>query len=200
MCGIADVIDFPTMQEWRKFVIRAAAFGAGLGLVLVLAVSFLAWWTGRQRPTKPWNNHAITAKFSGVGVTSDEDRYLEFSYVLQNTTDRDFRINEYSTVILDARSGSEVLAGLTRIKDALVLREPIFVPASKSVRVYLVLHLKFPRSVPSDASAEQKEIAAYLRSKVPGLAGFVIFDDTNRYEIDLPSGWQTGMEELPKHP
>jgi hypothetical protein len=53
---------------------------------------------------------------------------------------------------------------------------------------------KYTKGLELDASKEErqkfrKELSDFVNTKLSNLDGFVLFDDNNRYQINLPKGW-----------
>jgi hypothetical protein len=78
---------------------------------------------------------------------------------------------------------------------------PIFVPAKKRVR--FAIHLT-PYGYPGKEKenpdlAERRRyrhaIEKYLAEELTNLDGFDLLDESNRYEINFPSGWKTPQQE-----
>jgi hypothetical protein len=44
-------------------------------------------------------------------------------------------------------------------------------------------------ATPEQWEAHRKKLAVYVNKEMPNLAGFVLFDKRNRYQIDFPKGW-----------
>lgn len=80
------------MPGWQKLVLRAASFGAAFAVVSCLIVGSWLWYESHPHEPK-WNSTAIRATFKQVGITTAVPRpKLTFSYVLENTTDTDYSI------------------------------------------------------------------------------------------------------------
>jgi hypothetical protein len=82
---------------------------------------------------------------------------------------------------------------LTYDKD--FLRDPeVFLPAKQRLKFGIRFPYSYEKRMPANATSEQrkiyrKELADYVRTHASNLNGFVLFDETNRYQIDFAKGW-----------
>ena len=82
---------------------------------------------------------------------------------------------------------------MTNVKD--LLRDPeVFLPAKQRLKFVIRFPYSYEKRMPANATSEQQkiyrnELADYLRTHASNLNGFVLFDETNRYQIDFPKGW-----------
>lgn len=191
------------MMSWKKTAVLGA--GIGMGIVFSALLIVLAWYKWAHR-TKSWDKTAITAEYDGLD-TEGSDHDLTFEYTLINNTDRDYR--------LDQRGPGVHFGGRLRQENSVELHSsedefsrfdyPVYVPEHGRVR--LLVHVKFPypTDYPSDGSRDeqhdwQTKVAKFVVKQMGNLSGFVIMDDANRYEIDLPSGWEKrSLEPLSTH-
>jgi hypothetical protein len=79
------------MAPWKQTLLKFLSVGIGIGVGLAISVAFYAWYSSRPKPQKPWDANAITASFEWAD-TSDKDNHLRFVYILENRTDRDYRV------------------------------------------------------------------------------------------------------------
>jgi hypothetical protein len=187
------------MPTWKILLLRSAGFGAGFAIVLCAVAGTWFRYTSRPKPPKPWNKTAITAEYDYVRPGGEKD-YLAFSYLLQNNTDFDYRVESDSGVEITGRLKKE--KGFSTFADHYVTADyPIFVPARTRVRVSLRVPYPYPimeKINPSEDERKQytTDVAQYVTDEMRNLGGFVLFDTANRYEIDFPGGW----EERAKQP
>jgi hypothetical protein len=127
----------------------------------------------------------------GVG----DDSHLVFYYVLENTTNADYRVQEPSGTSILGRLKTENSLTPPIVK-LVEIDYPIFIPAKQRGRYSISLQpYKYPGGkLKDDASKEERDvyrkaISAYVNEKLNNLDGFVLFDETNRYEINFPKGW-----------
>jgi len=78
-------------------LLKAAGFGAGAVLTLSIVVASWIWYTSRPRP---WNKNALKAKFSGFTYQAKQEAFvIDFEYVLENTTNKDYTFPPDTTVV-----------------------------------------------------------------------------------------------------
>jgi len=175
----------------KKWLCIGAGFGAGAVLMVALLLGGITWYSSRP---KPWNKTAIKATYDAVNL-EDDDRHLEFYYVLENATESDYTLQESSTAPITGRLKKE--KSLTPpMGMEIQITYPVFIPAKQRARYRISLpSYKYPGGWLKDNPTEEerdgyeKEISAYVGQKLGNLDGFVLFDETNRYEIDFPKGW-----------
>jgi hypothetical protein len=181
--------------SWKQLFIKAAGFGVGFALMLVALAGAGLWYSNRPKPPKPWNRTAVTASYQHVR-SLEETAHYEFWYVLDNHTDEDFRISDPLEIEAEAQIDSNVLS---MCSDCVKLRYPIFIPAQRSLQIPVEFTYVYPNAkVPKNAEErkqEIREIEDYLRTEMPRLTGFVLFDRLHRYEIDLNSGWKNKSQD-----
>jgi hypothetical protein len=170
------------MENWKKIVLRAAGFGGGFAVAAVIILGGVVWWSSRPAKPKPWDTKAITANFITAKSYGGTDPYFDFEYGMKNNTDSDYRLPEKITVM--SKSGtdtlSEVVATWTPVN--------VFIPAHQTVDYKLTVSYKslFDNRTPDP---DMKKELDFLNQQMAGAKGYVMFDETNRYEIDLPSGF-----------
>jgi len=188
------------MPTWKTIVLRSFGFGAGFALALCAVAGFWLWYSGRPKPQKPWNKQAITAEYDYVRPEGDKDN-LAFNYVLENNTNSDYRV--------DSDSGVEITGELKQENEFsqfgrryITTEFPIFVPAKSRVRISLSIPYTYPIKEKDDPTLDERkkyttDVAKYVMDKMGNLNGFVIFDTSNRYEIDFPNGWEERAKQTP---
>jgi hypothetical protein len=178
------------MQSWKKLV--AIGVGIGAGIVLMLCITALLWrgWTHRERAL---NHGAITAEYAGLD-TDEPSHNVAFLYTLSNNTGRDYRITGPQNVQFAGRLKSDNSL-LFQLNGADRLQYPIYIPARGRVRVSIHSAVGYTSGGPTvDSDQAWKEfnaqLAKFVIKEMPNLAGFSILDLENRYQIDLPAGWE----------
>jgi hypothetical protein len=158
-----------------------------LGVVVVAAIVTAVRY---PRVTPPaaradnWNPAAVHSTLAGVRVREIDPMHaaVVFSYDLENRTDTDYRLAGGPNVVIMSRlepSGS--LSG----DQPIALETNAFVPAKNRTRVSVEMTRNFAWPAQRDTAAE-RQIRQFVADQVSGLEGFVLFDQSTRYEIDLP--------------
>ena len=176
------------MHRLRHSLLIVAAFGAGTAFALSLLVA--GWYWYQSRPPRPWNTQGITAEFDSVDVEGG-DHTLVFSYVVRNHTSRDYRISSAAGVTVAGRR--ERHGDLTFGSESTIrLDYPVLVPPRE--RAHVTIHLSYPcpgLQLEPDVTKENRDanrakVAVCVANEFGNLAGFVLFDDRDRMQIDFP--------------
>jgi hypothetical protein len=148
--------------------------------------------TGFDCPLSPrctsWNTTAILAADDAPGFDVNKDgSKLQFIYVLQNATNADYEIGSETDIKIVVRTnGGSLTEPLP--KETATLRRPVFIPAQQKAISRLSIALgNIPQKKADETNEEYHErLRAFCREHL-GNNGFVLFDDFNRYQINLPS-------------
>ncbi len=173
----------------KRLILRSAAFGVGFAAALSLIVGGWNLYANRPKPPKPWNNRAITATYRNVQTGNGSK--VKFNYVLANNTDTDYRIDSTTAHVAMKIDSPDTYAPFGHYVE---LDSPIFIPARRNTVMVLTLDSLNPPSPPTNASDEEREkyrtaLEGYLSTKEV-IKGFVLLDESTRYEIDFPPGWK----------
>jgi len=180
----------------KTLVIKSAAFGAAFAIVLA-AISFVVYiWQTRPKADPAWNTSALHATFSDIDVWEDvvDDKGhpiergdgalrpgdIEFTYVVENRSGRDYATDGSSIVAMVRRPN-----GLAASEGDVRVKYPIFIPAGQ--RVAMKVSIPYASALgPIDGTTNLRE---RVQKQLPKLAGFVLFDRATRYQIDCPKAW-----------
>ena len=195
-CQPSPVVDLDVMARWQKLaLIGAAACGLLVGLAWMLG-KFSRGWLSAAEAT-PWNSKAIGATLAGIQVKEVDSAHaaVVFFYDLDNKTDRDYRLANGPGVVIMSRlrSNSSLVSN-----DQTSPSSAAFVPARDRTRIALAVARPFDWPAHRDAVAEG-EFRQLAASQVAGLAGFVLFDQADRYQIELPAA-SANDEQVPVTP
>jgi hypothetical protein len=191
------------MPTWTRILLKAGGFGAGIIVALTIIIAFFFWYTSRPPKSRPWNRGAITAEFYRLSTVGEGDATLEFEYVLNNNTEKDYELATHSAPKIAAKlEDTNSLTGFAD-ENALALKLPIFVPAHQKTRISVTMPgYSFPTVArPTIASTSEEwhkyhaGVAAHVTKKMSNLNGFVLFDEESRYQVELPNGWKKQTEE-----
>lgn len=180
-----------------KLGVVAVGIGLGLGLVATGIFAYLS-------PSTGWNARAIRATYLSSDYSAAPAPAGYFTYTLENTSGKD-----YSVKLLgenqkhlpdnlrvaarrgpvngkdDASDSSLIFGGINLYTqdatlgssiDQLADGEPLFLPVKQKVRI----------TVRWEFSEEELKKASSASIVNSSLFGFVLYDDTARYEIDFP--------------
>jgi hypothetical protein len=170
----------------KATLLKIAAASAGAILMLCLLGTLALWYFSRPKPTPPWNEKALTTNEPpGFGV-NDDDNSFYFSYTVQNAMSTDYVIENLQPKLLAVVSNGSLSNPIEEKR--LTLRTPIFIPSHQkgTITVYLKA-LKAPEQKRDESDDLYHErLRQYLNDHVKGVQGFVVFDESSRYQINLP--------------
>jgi hypothetical protein len=169
------------MREGNKLVLL------GLLVALVLATVILYVHGGWTTP-KPWNSSAITASYVGAQLRQLDsgNAAVYLAYEVHNHTDSDYRLADGPEALLMTRLRAD---GSLSSQQQVRLSYPTFLPARRRARV--ALEIRSPSGWPvENDSAFQDKLRDFVNQRLMDAQAFVLFDQTDRFEIEFPSGWQ----------
>jgi len=171
----------------KKALVIGASAGAGFSLVLLLILG------GRFKspPAKlpgSWNQDAIQATYVSSQLRQIDKALagLFLSYDLENNTDRDYRLADAPGVVIVSRLKSD--HSLSQ-EELIRLSYPAFLPASQRVRIAIEISYPFVWPAPGDPALENK-LKDFVKQRLAKVEEFVLFDETDRCQVELPSAWQ----------
>jgi hypothetical protein len=174
------------MAEWKRPLLIGVGWGLGTAVGLVVLVGGFLWYQSRPKPPKPWNTAALAIKEPPRFQSADHE-HLEFTYSIQNTTNSDYQIvsDEMVKVVARYKDGTLSTPLSTQVRH---LELPVFIPANqKSELTFSVALSGIPERKLSESDEQyQERLRAYCEDHLGSVANFVLFDEANRYEIDLP--------------
>lgn len=135
-----------------------------------------------------WNQGTISAGYVGSQLREiDKTRAsLVISYDLDNNTDSDYRLADGPNVVILSRLKSD---GSYSQDQSIRLSFPVFLPARQHAR--LAVEITQPFNWPSDAdSGALDKLRSFVRQRLQNVGEFVLFDEANHLQLELPSGWE----------
>ena len=183
------------MPTWKRLLLISMGLGAGIALALSAILGTFVWYQSRPKPARPWNTSAVIAK-EPPRFGKRDDSHVTLSYVLENVTDSDYKVESSGEIKTMLKLNDGSLVGPV-VAETATLDLPVFIPAHQraTVSVYLDVNGPLPQKSPQETSDQYHErLRSYLQEHSSGLGGFALFDDGNRYRIDLPR-W---LSEPPK--
>jgi hypothetical protein len=152
-------------------------------------------YSARPKHPAPWNGNAIQAKYNEVGTGSTSNGQtpeILFYYVVTNETDSDYKVDQADSITMMAKLEAE--RSLLR-QERITIDRPFFIPAKQSVRLRIhVPNYGFKEIEPDYNSKEHEkyidQLIQYVNKDMGNLDGFVLYDNSTRYQINFPSGWK----------
>lgn len=174
---------------------------AGAGFALTSAVLIFAYRSYSQHQHNVWNGGAVTARFTRFDLSEAQNgkpASLTFTYTFENHGENDYSFSKDDSFKMFAKSQSGDLME-TGWEGPTV---PIFVPAKGKVQIPVMSMYRYGDVfdyVAADTNTDrQGAYSELVRAKRPDLYGFVFFDETHRYRIDLPKPSADKVQE-PRH-
>jgi hypothetical protein len=160
--------------------------GAALLLWGAFAVAPPFKHSPRQEPPA-WSQGTIRASYVGSQLKEiDKTRSsLMISYDLENDSDSDYRLTDGPGVIILSRLKSD---GSYSQEQPVRLGYPVFVPAKQHARLAIEITQPFTWPAESDPAYLDK-MRDFVRRRLEDVGEFVLFDDANHRQLELPSGW-----------
>jgi hypothetical protein len=156
--------------------------------IILLLISILGRFISLKSPATPvgaWNSGAIEGTCAGIRVREIDSTHaaVSFLYDLDNETDTDYRLVKGPDIVIMDRLDP---GGALRSDELAGLDSNAFVPARNRTRIALEITHSFNWPARSDAAAD-RELNQLVAGDLGGLQGFVLFDRTGRYQIELPA-------------
>lgn len=169
--------------------VLSASFGAAFALTLAVIVGVFMWYGHRP---KAWNVEALKGTFRGVDlqITSRENYQVEFIYDVKNNTGGSYEFNAANLTVMAKLSDSGSLSkelGHYQTTDP-VVAGPAFIPPQSTARFAIQVTYRVPLS--SNETLDETKTNKSFNHRLKELSGFVVFDNTKHYRLDLPEGWQ----------
>ena len=160
--------------------------GLVLGVLLfVVAASVLRGWPRESSATRHQK-----VRFTAACVSSQlkqiDQTHASFiiSYDVQNHTTSDYRLTEGGAVVL-VRLQSD--GSLTQ-EQSPHLNYPVFVPPGQHARLAVQITQAFAWPAEEDPAYLDK-LREFVKGSLKNVAEFVVFDQANHSQLELPSPW-----------
>jgi hypothetical protein len=175
-------------MNWKKILLLSFGWGAGTAVCLAAIVGAYLWYESRPKPSKPWSTTAIFSSDDAAGFGSNgggKEVYL--IYTLQNATDTDYEIGPETEIKITFKNSDGSLTEPLPAGTA-TLRRPVFIPAKQKAMSRLTIAFNnVPQKKTSETDEQYHErLRTFCKEKM-GDSGFTLFDEINRYQINLPS-------------
>lgn len=134
-----------------------------------------------------WSQGTINAGYIGSQLREiDKTRAsLVISYDLENTTDSDYRLTDGPNVVILSRLKSD---GSYSLDQPIRLSYPVFLPPRQHARLAVEITERFDWPSDADTSSIEK-LRDFVKQRLQNVEEFVLFDEANHRQLELPSGW-----------
>jgi hypothetical protein len=176
-------------KMWKTALLRGFGFGAGFALVCLVAIGAWVWNSNRPKLPVPWNSRALTATYEFV-TSEGEPQHLVFAYTLQNNTNQDYRLDGHEDLELVNKLSTEKSI-YRQTEKSPHIRFPVFVPAHGRTTFLFDEPSEYTgkKDDEGDAERHRADVQEFVKENYRNVNGFILFDHTHRYQIDLPKGW-----------
>jgi hypothetical protein len=171
----------------KTALVIGASAGAGFFLVLFLILGG-AFNSSPVKLPGSWNQDAIQATYVASQLRQIDTSLaaLFLSYDLENNTDRDYRLTDSPGVVIMSRLKFD--HSLSQ-EELIRLSYSAFLPANQRVRIAIEISYPFVWPAPGDPALENK-LKDFVKQRLAKVEEFVLFDEVNRCQVELPSAWQ----------
>jgi hypothetical protein len=153
--------------------------------VLIAMLTKSGRFASRRGVTSAWNTHAIESTLNGVQVREIDPNHAAviLVYDLDNKTNSDYRLEKGPSVAIMSRLKP---GGVLSADPQVSVDTTAFLPAGNRTRVALEIDTPFSWPARRDAAAE-RSFRQLVAIELEGVNGFVLFDESKRYQIELPT-------------
>lgn len=182
------------MSTAKRLIIISIFAGIGFAVTFSIIAGGVFWYQSQPKPPKPWDINAVVASYDHID-TEGENNNIVFYYTLQNNTDLDYKIPNLSNVVAMAKLEKQKSLSSTPNDEHLKPDFPILIPARQRIRFAIDLKYPYDKKLKNDSTQQERkkygeELERFANDKLSNLDGFVLFDERNRYQINLPNGWK----------
>lgn len=187
---------FP-ISGWKRLAVRSFFGGIGIAVALAIVFGVFIWYSNRPERPKPWNTEALKAQWDTMefttGASKDVEGYpVDFYYNVRNNTDKTYPFNGSTLTVMAVLTDGNALSkdfGHYQLGDATV-DGPAFIPPSATARIAVHVSYRYPADFTAADKKDANKVNTSLNYRLKELSGFVVFDEQNRYRINLPEGWK----------
>ena len=176
------------MVSGKKALVIGVSAGAGFFLLLLLILTRAGFNSSPVKPPGSWSQNIIKATYVGSQLRQIDKTLagLFLSYDLENNTARDYRLADTPGVVIMSRLKSS--HSLSQ-EELIRLSYPAFLPANQRVRIAIEISYPFVWPATGDPALESK-LKDFVKQRLAKVEEFVLFDEVNRCQVELPSAWQ----------
>lgn len=171
-------------KEWLTV---AGSAGVGLALLAVLILTGPIFRRPPRNAGKTWNQEGIRAAYVAAQLHEIDKTHssLILSYDLNNLTELDYRLAEGSGEVIISRLKTD---GSLSQEEPVRLSYPVFLPAGQRARMAIEISGALAWPSQDDSRYDQK-LREFVKQKLAGVRGFVVFDEASHSQINLPAVW-----------
>ena len=166
--------------------------GITLLALALLANSTSLFKRSNREEAAAWSQKPISAGYIGSQLKQiDKTRSsLIISYELENNTDSDYHLAEGPGLVILSKLKTD---GSFSQEEPIRLAYPVFLPAKQHARLAIEITQPFNWPAEKDAGYLDK-MRNFVKERLANVGEFVLFDQTNHWQLELPSGWEQLQE------
>lgn len=170
----------------------AGSAGITLLLLALLASTTSLFRRANTDEAASWNQRTISAGYLGSQLKQIDKAHssLIISYDLENNTDSDFHLADGPGVVILSKLKSD---GSYSQEQPVRLAYPVFLPARQHARLAIEITQPFNWPAEQDAGYLDK-MRTFVKDRLENVGEFVLFDQDNHWQLELPSGWEQLQE------
>jgi len=170
----------------KDWVTILGSAGAGLFVLVIWTLFAPAFKHPSKESRKDWNQEAIKAAYVAIQLREVDKTHssLILSYDLNNLTDLDYRLAESSGAVIMSKLRSD---GSLSQEEPVRLSYPVFLPARQHAR--MAIEISQPFTWPREDSHYEERLKEFVKQRLGGVRGFVLFDEASHSQVELPAVW-----------
>jgi hypothetical protein len=177
----------------KRLAVISAFAGAGAVLMGALVAGAGYSYVHRPSPAKPWNTTSLKVRSPPSASVSADLKHFKLEYVLENVSDRDYRIAEAKQFRMVAEDHADTLSGEFDI-DELLEPLPLFLPAHARARVTLKFETgadhasRSPKQLVNESEDHYRQELVRLVNDgfAEAVKSFRVYDDVYHYLLVFP--------------
>jgi hypothetical protein len=165
---------------------------------LVWSIVLFLGWTHTRVPRKTaatWKQESISAAYVGSQLKQVDKTHssLIISYDVENDGSSDYNLTESPSLLILTRLKSD--GSLSREQPAR-LSYPVFLPPGQHARLAVEITEPFVWPAQEDPAYLDK-LREFVKRRLENVAEFLVFDQADRSQLQLPSAWGELQEVSP---
>jgi hypothetical protein len=162
---------------------------AAFTLLLAAGTAYVYWhFPSDGNAAKPWTANSVSATYVGAQLKEidPQNSVILLSYELQNNGGDDLHFsNDAGTAVMTRLNSSDALIS----QDGVHLTEAASLPSRQQTRIELQIPHTFSWPTENDPAFQDK-LKDAVNQTLGNIGEFVVMDQADRCQIELPRGWQ----------
>lgn len=167
--------------------------------MVALVLGVVLWKRSRPKPPpRPWDTTALIGQeppeFRLVSI--EERKLIRFSFIVENTPSYDYEYHPLSVKLMVKYKDGSLVGPISHPIGTLL--QSAFIPAKQRghIRIFLSAPEAPEKSAGESAQEYHERLRSYLEEHLKNLSGFVLYDEKNHYQLNLPR-WRSEPRQEP---